>query len=426
MAHAITEQYMSDKEHPGDVQTPKHTNTKPSRTRLVQCGKGQHTGKVETRSEKYSALPIEGRKEEDLSLDGFLENIRRMKAGQGKMQVAETVMHVTELENTGGTKALGTDEIDLSRTSEETDPDDVLPVSAKMAAARCRGNNARRTIMIDSGDEGDVQVERLGSPHQTTEQEWVKTSRIVEPPKVTPRCQRRVPARRRQEFEDETCSLLRKAEEETVRSRLELEEHLSGASSITASEASGGISGLQTNHGKRKMAQVRKLQMCLSKWGLEGLTDDQAQCYFDRGSAWMSNRFKPWMQVHKRFWGQRLWHRVERLKTVVVEIRHLPAASEQMAIHILAKAGLDSASGFVEVIHFSNRCTTGRRVLTSEFVFLARPTSVLQKLLEGASTVPGIDGDALIEVSVGTEQNGRPLTSEEEWRNNKATEFSTV
>jgi hypothetical protein len=117
---------------------------------------------------------------------------------------------------------------------------------------------------------------------------------------------------------------------------------------------------------------------------------------------------------------------VERLKTVVVEIRHLPAASEQMAIHILAKAGLDSASGFVEVIHFSNRCTTGRRVLTSEFVFLARPTSVLQKLLEGASTVPGIDGDALIEVSVGTEQNGRPLMSEEEWRNNKAAEFSTV
>jgi hypothetical protein len=117
---------------------------------------------------------------------------------------------------------------------------------------------------------------------------------------------------------------------------------------------------------------------------------------------------------------------VERLETVVVEIHHLPAASEEIAIHLLAKTGLDSASGFLEVIHFSNRCTTGLRVLTSELVFLARPTSVLQKLLEGASTVPGIDGDTLIAVSVGTEQNGRPLTSEEEWRHNKATEFSTV
>ncbi len=64
--------------------------------------------------------------------------------------------------------------------------------------------------------------------------------------------------RRKKEFEDETCNLLRKTEEETVLSRLELEEHLSGASSITASEVSGGNSGLQTNHEKRKMAQVRK------------------------------------------------------------------------------------------------------------------------------------------------------------------------
>jgi hypothetical protein len=215
MAHIITEQYLSEKEHPGDVQTPKHTNTKPSRIQLQQCGQGQHTGKVKTRSEKYSALPIEGRKEEDLSLNGFLENIRHMKAGQGKMQGDETVMHVTELENTGGTKALGTKDIDLSRTSEETDPDDVPPVSAKMAAARCRGNSARRTIMIDSGDEGDVHVEREGSPYRTTEQEWVKISRIVEPPKVVPRYKWRAHARRRQEFEDETCSLLRKVEEET-------------------------------------------------------------------------------------------------------------------------------------------------------------------------------------------------------------------
>ena len=70
-----------------------------------------------------------------------------------------------------------------------------------------------------------------------------------------------------------------------------------------------------------------------------------------------------------------MWHRVEGLKTVVVEARHLPAASEQIAISLLAKAGFDSGSGFMEVIHFGNRCTTGCKVLTSEIVFLARPTS---------------------------------------------------
>jgi hypothetical protein len=78
-----------------------------------------------------------------------------------------------------------------------------------------------------------------------------------------------------------------------------------------------------------------------------------------------------------------LANRVERLKTVVVEARHLPAASEQTAISLLAKAGLDSESEFMEVVPFSNRCTTGRKVLTSELVFLARPTVALKKLLKG-------------------------------------------
>jgi hypothetical protein len=110
----------------------------------------------------------------------------------------------------------------------------------------------------------------------------------------------------------------------------------------------------------------------------------------------------------------------------VVEIHHLPAASEQTAIRLLTKVGLDSESGFIEVIQFSSRCTTGRKLLTSEFIFLARPTIALRKLLEGTSTIPGIDGDASVEVSVGTEQNGRPLTSGEEWRLNRAMEFGTA
>ena len=119
---------------------------------------------------------------------------------------------------------------------------------------------------------------------------------------------------------------------------------------------------------------------------MEGLTDDQAQRYSDLDSTWMSTRFKPWLQAHQVLWGRRLWHRVEGLKTVVVETRHLPEASEQISISLLTKAGLDSGSGFMDVTQFSNRCTTGCKVLTSEFVFLARPTEALKKLFEGSLT----------------------------------------
>jgi len=110
----------------------------------------------------------------------------------------------------------------------------------------------------------------------------------------------------------------------------------------------------------------------------------------------------------------------------VIEIRHLPAVSEQTAIRLLTKIGLDSESGFIEVIQLNSRCTAGRKLLTSELIFLARPTTALRKLLEGSSTIPGIDGDASVEVSVGTEQNGRPLMSGEEWRLNRAMEFGTA
>ncbi len=93
--------------------------------------------------------------------------------------------------------------------------------------------------------------------------------------------------------------------------------------------------------------------------------------------------------------------RVERLETVVVEIHHLSVASEQVGILLLVKSGLDRESGFLDVIQFNNRCTTGHRVLTSEFVFLTRPTNALKKLW--VSTVPVIGGDTSVEVSVGTE-----------------------
>ncbi len=118
--------------------------------------------------------------------------------------------------------------------------------------------------------------------------------------------------------------------------------------------------------------------------------------------------------------------RVERLETVVDEIHHLSVTSEQVGILLLVKSGLDRESVFLDVIQFSNRCTTGHRVLTSELVFLTRPTNDLKKLFGGTSTVPVIGGDASVEVSVGTEQNGRPLTSEEEWRTNKTIGFVTT
>ncbi len=110
----------------------------------------------------------------------------------------------------------------------------------------------------------------------------------------------------------------------------------------------------------------------------------------------------------------------------MVEIHHLSVESEQETIRLLVKIGLDSESGFIEVIQFSSRCTTGSKLLTSELIFLVRPTITLRKLLEGDRTIPGIDGDDSVEVSVGTEQNGRPFMSGEEWRLNREMESDTV
>ena len=50
-----------------------------------------------------------------------------------------------------------------------------------------------------------------------------------------------------------------------------------------------------------------------------------------------------------------MWNDVERLKTVVVEVHHLPEVSDQTSIILLVNAGLDSESGFMTVVQFSNR-----------------------------------------------------------------------
>ncbi len=119
-----------------------------------------------------------------------------------------------------------------SQPVDGTDPDDILPVSAKMATARSREKKARHTVVLDSGDEEDDIMERAGCGYHTVEQKQVGTSRIVKPPEVRAQSRWRAPTRQGQDFEHQTCDLLRKAEEETVLSRLALEEFLRGTSTV--------------------------------------------------------------------------------------------------------------------------------------------------------------------------------------------------
>ncbi len=127
------------------------------------------------------------------------------------------------------------------------------------------------------------------------EQKQVGTSRIVKSPEVRAQSRRRAPTRQGQDFEDQTCDLLRKAEQETVLSRLALEEFLRGTSTVAASGVLEGNVSPQSSSRRRNMVQVRQLKHCLSRWGMEGLMDDQVHRYYDLGSTWMSNRLKPWM-----------------------------------------------------------------------------------------------------------------------------------
>ena len=121
----------------------------------------------------------EKQKLENVSLDRFLDDIRDGEAGQDKMQVEKTATLVTGLEPAGGEGALGGTSTSWSQPVDGTDPDDTLPVSAKMATARSRENKARRTVVLDSGDEEDDSMERAGCGYHTVEQKQVGTSRIV-------------------------------------------------------------------------------------------------------------------------------------------------------------------------------------------------------------------------------------------------------
>ena len=293
LTHAISEQYLGEMQHNGGCRMPKHTDTRPDQTQRGQRDKGQNMSGRRVLGEKRSTLLTERQKLENLSLDRFLDDIRGVDTGQDKMQVEQTAVLLTGLEPTGGQGALGDTVISRSQPGDGTDPDDIPPVSAKMSAARSRENKARRAVVLDSGDEEDDSRERAGCGYHTVEQKQVRTSRIVKPPKVRSQSRRRAPTRQGQDFEDQTCDLLRKAEEETVISRLELEEYLRGGSSMVASGVLKGNVSPQAGSRRRNMAQVRQLRHCLSRWGMEELTDDQVQCYSDLGSTWMSNRLKP-------------------------------------------------------------------------------------------------------------------------------------
>ena len=92
---------------------------------------------------------------------------------------APIILLGTGLQPTGGQGALGDTVISRSQPVDGDDPDDILPVSAKMAAARSRENKARRTVVLDSGDEEDDRMERAGCRYHTVGQKQVGTSRIV-------------------------------------------------------------------------------------------------------------------------------------------------------------------------------------------------------------------------------------------------------
>jgi hypothetical protein len=98
--------------------------------------------------------------------------------------------------------------------------------------------------VLDSGDEEDDSMERAGCGYHTVEQKQVGTSRIVKPPEVRAQSRRRAPTRQGQDFEDQTCDLLRKAEEETVLSRLALEYGPSAAAeTLSVKMGHGGTNG---------------------------------------------------------------------------------------------------------------------------------------------------------------------------------------
>jgi hypothetical protein len=195
LTHAITEQYLGEKEHHGGWKMPKYTDTRPDQSQWGQCDKGPNMSGRRSLGGNRSTLPTEKQKLENVSLDRFLDDIRGGDSGQDKMQVEKTATLVTGLEPTGGEGALGGTVTSWSQPVDGTDPDDTLPVSAKMATARSRENKTRRTVVLDSGDEEDDSMERAGCGYDTVEQKQVGTSRIVKPPEVRDQSRRRSPTR---------------------------------------------------------------------------------------------------------------------------------------------------------------------------------------------------------------------------------------
>jgi hypothetical protein len=240
-----------------------------------------------------SSLQTTGRKLEDLSLNQFLVETKRGYSNKDEIQVEKTTTLAMEPELHEETGILANDDINMSQPNEGIDPDDMPPVSAKMAVVQSREKRAKCTIVPDSSDEEDNNLDRSDNGYCPGEQQRPPASGMVEPPRVRYQGRRRVPIRQGQDFEDQTCDLLRKAEEQTIRSRLELEEYLREAGPLAAGWVSGGTGGLQSRSIRRNVVQIRQLKHCLSRWGIEGLTDDQTQRYSDLGSKWMRSGSGP-------------------------------------------------------------------------------------------------------------------------------------
>ena len=98
------------------------------------------------------------------------------------MQVEKATTLATEPEPQEETGILVNNDVSISQTGDGIDPDDMPPVSAKMAAVRSREKRAKCTIVTDSSDEEDDNLDRADNGYCPVEQQRVLSSGIVELP----------------------------------------------------------------------------------------------------------------------------------------------------------------------------------------------------------------------------------------------------
>ncbi len=112
----------------------KGTNDRPDQRQLGLRGKGRHMNGERALCGGRSSLQTTWRKLEDLSLNQFLVGTKSGHTNEDEMQVEKTTTLAMEPELHEETGILANNDISMSQSSEGIDPDDMPPVSAKMAA----------------------------------------------------------------------------------------------------------------------------------------------------------------------------------------------------------------------------------------------------------------------------------------------------